>query len=168
MNGRTRGHRGRRVAGYRRHGWDRSRRHDPDAAGKRNRSSGDDQPGGMLNADRFKLLFGPYRSPRCRVGRTWLRCAIRGNVKVVGISDTPIRLSAAGSLRLSGARAIRRLSTTGAGVTDARRAWARPRQRLFCLTRPAIAITLPQSRNPDDNRRVGQEQFRWLIPISVS
>jgi hypothetical protein len=30
----------------------------------------------------FKLLFGPYRSPRCRVGRTWLRCAIRGQVKV--------------------------------------------------------------------------------------
>ena len=44
----------------------------------------------MLGADRFKLLFGPYRSPRCRVGRTWLRCAIRGKVKVVGISDTPI------------------------------------------------------------------------------
>lgn len=44
----------------------------------------------MLDVDRFKLLFGPYRSPRCRVGRTWLSCAIRGRVKVVGISDTPI------------------------------------------------------------------------------
>jgi hypothetical protein len=44
----------------------------------------------MLDVDRFKLLFGPYRMPRCRVGRTWLHCAIRGQVRVVGISDAPI------------------------------------------------------------------------------
>jgi hypothetical protein len=41
-------------------------------------------------ADRYRLLFAPYRPPRCRVGRTWLRCAIRGQVKVAGISDAPI------------------------------------------------------------------------------
>jgi hypothetical protein len=45
--------------------------------------------GGMLDADRFKLLFGPYAMPRCRVGR-WRKCVLQGKVKVVGISDTPI------------------------------------------------------------------------------
>lgn len=45
--------------------------------------------GGMLDVDRFKLLFGPYPMPRCRVGR-WITCAIRGKVKVAGISDTSI------------------------------------------------------------------------------
>jgi hypothetical protein len=40
----------------------------------------------MHDTDRFKLLFGPYQMPRCRVGR-WLTCAIRGRVKVVGITS---------------------------------------------------------------------------------
>src|SRR5207237_1150437 len=45
--------------------------------------------GGMLDANRFKLRFGPYLPPRCKVGRL-LRCALRGMVKVTGISDAPI------------------------------------------------------------------------------
>ena len=40
----------------------------------------------MDDTDRYKLLFGPYRAPRCRVGR-FLNCAIRGRVKVYAISD---------------------------------------------------------------------------------
>ena len=32
----------------------------------------------------------PYHCPRCRVGRTWLHCVIRGRVKVVGLADGPI------------------------------------------------------------------------------
>ena len=43
----------------------------------------------MLNLDRVKLLFGPYRSPRCKLGRT-LRCQIRGSVKVRGLTDARI------------------------------------------------------------------------------
>jgi hypothetical protein len=43
----------------------------------------------MYDADRFRLRFGPYMLPRCRIGG-WLRCAIRGNVKVTGISDAAI------------------------------------------------------------------------------
>jgi hypothetical protein len=43
----------------------------------------------MRDADRYKLRFGPYRAPRCRVGR-WLTCAVRGRVRVVAISDAPI------------------------------------------------------------------------------
>jgi len=39
----------------------------------------------MHDVDRFKLLHGPYRMPRCRVGRL-LRCTLRGMVRVVGIS----------------------------------------------------------------------------------
>jgi hypothetical protein len=43
----------------------------------------------MLPAVRFKLLFGPYRMPHCKIGR-WLKCRRRGKVKVVAISDAPI------------------------------------------------------------------------------
>jgi hypothetical protein len=45
--------------------------------------------GGMLDADRFRLRFGPYSTPRCRVGGC-LTCSVRGRVKVVAISHTPI------------------------------------------------------------------------------
>jgi hypothetical protein len=41
------------------------------------------------DADRFRLLFGPYRMPRCRVGRK-LFCEVRGWVTVRGLSDNPI------------------------------------------------------------------------------
>ena len=43
----------------------------------------------MHDAERFKLLYGPYRMPRCRVGRRLL-CQVRGTVVVAGISDAPI------------------------------------------------------------------------------
>jgi hypothetical protein len=39
--------------------------------------------------DRFRLLFGSYRTPRFRYGRKVL-CAVRGEVVVVGLSDGPI------------------------------------------------------------------------------
>src|SRR6266851_1449136 len=44
----------------------------------------------MQERNRVKLLFGPYRMPRCAVGRL-LRCRIRGKVRVRGISDGPIQ-----------------------------------------------------------------------------
>ena len=43
----------------------------------------------MHDADRLGLLFGSYRPPRCRIGG-WLRCAVRGRVRVVAISDARI------------------------------------------------------------------------------
>ncbi len=43
----------------------------------------------MLDADRFKLLHGPYRTPRCRLGKK-LFCEMRGWVTVTRISDAPI------------------------------------------------------------------------------
>lgn len=43
----------------------------------------------MDDRDRFRLLHGPYRMQRCRVGRL-LRCTLRGEVRVAGISDAPI------------------------------------------------------------------------------
>jgi hypothetical protein len=43
----------------------------------------------LSDAERFKLLFGPYRSPRCRVGKR-LRCVLRGELVVRGISDALI------------------------------------------------------------------------------
>jgi hypothetical protein len=41
------------------------------------------------DADRFKLFFGPYKAPRFRVGRV-VRCQVRGEVRIVGLSDAPI------------------------------------------------------------------------------
>jgi hypothetical protein len=38
------------------------------------------------DADRYRLLYGPYRMPRCRVGRK-LFCAVRGWVTVRKVSD---------------------------------------------------------------------------------
>ena len=44
----------------------------------------------MHERERVKLLFGPYRTPRCKVGRS-LRCAIRGKATVRGLTDAPIK-----------------------------------------------------------------------------
>ncbi|MBY0528015.1 MAG: hypothetical protein K2R98_31750 [Gemmataceae bacterium] len=41
----------------------------------------------MNDAGRFKLLHGPYRTPRCRVGKTKLLCELRGWVTVQRLSD---------------------------------------------------------------------------------
>jgi hypothetical protein len=43
----------------------------------------------MTDADRFKLLFGPYRTPRFRYGGT-LRCELRGDLVVTGLTDAPV------------------------------------------------------------------------------
>jgi len=40
----------------------------------------------MHDSERFKLLHGPYRAPRCRIGGK-LQCAQRGEVTVRGLSD---------------------------------------------------------------------------------
>jgi hypothetical protein len=43
----------------------------------------------MHDHDRFRLRFGPYRMPRCKVGG-WLTCAVRGRVRVAGIAESRI------------------------------------------------------------------------------
>lgn len=55
----------------------------------------------MNDADRFRLLHGPYRPPRCRVGRT-LCCELRGDVRVTGYSDGPLPWPAGHALGGSG------------------------------------------------------------------
>jgi hypothetical protein len=47
------------------------------------------------DADRLKLLSGPYRPPKCQVGR-FLRCHVRGRLRVRGLSDAPIPWPVAG------------------------------------------------------------------------
>jgi hypothetical protein len=39
----------------------------------------------MIDRERFKLLHGPYKAPRCKLGRV-LFCGMRGEVVVKGIS----------------------------------------------------------------------------------
>jgi len=43
----------------------------------------------MTDADRFKLLYGPYRAPRVRKGDV-VFCDVRGEVVVCGMSSGPI------------------------------------------------------------------------------
>ena len=44
----------------------------------------------MNDSDRFKLYFGPYKTPRFKYGqRVW--CEYRGWMKVVGLSDGKIQ-----------------------------------------------------------------------------
>lgn len=44
----------------------------------------------LPDVERFRLLNGPYRPPRCKIGG-WLECHLRGRVKVVAISDGQIQ-----------------------------------------------------------------------------
>jgi hypothetical protein len=44
----------------------------------------------MLEQDRVKLLFGPYRMPKRKVGQ-WLPCRMRGKARIMGISDAPMQ-----------------------------------------------------------------------------
>jgi hypothetical protein len=45
----------------------------------------------MRDTESYRLLFGPYRTPRCRVGG-WLECEYRGrDVTVGGLTDAPIQ-----------------------------------------------------------------------------
>ena len=44
----------------------------------------------MLEQERVKLLFGPYRTPKCKVGHR-LRYVMRGKITVAGLSDAPIQ-----------------------------------------------------------------------------
>jgi hypothetical protein len=44
----------------------------------------------MIDSERFKLLYGPYTAPRCRLGDKLL-CDYRDReVKVKAITDAPI------------------------------------------------------------------------------
>jgi hypothetical protein len=42
----------------------------------------------MDDADRFRLI-GTYRTPRFRIGQR-VRCLVRGEVIITGMTDTPI------------------------------------------------------------------------------
>lgn len=44
----------------------------------------------MRDADRYKLLYGPYHAPRCRLGKKLL-CKRRGWVRVTRMSSGPIQ-----------------------------------------------------------------------------
>jgi hypothetical protein len=43
----------------------------------------------MRDSERFKLLFGPYRTPRFGYGKVAF-CEVRGQVTICGLSDAPI------------------------------------------------------------------------------
>ena len=43
----------------------------------------------MEDADRFRLLFGPHKTPRFHIASR-VRCEVGGEVRIVGLSDAPI------------------------------------------------------------------------------
>jgi hypothetical protein len=43
----------------------------------------------MTDRDRFKLLYGPYRTPRFKLGDV-VFCEMRGEVKIVGLRDCDV------------------------------------------------------------------------------
>jgi hypothetical protein len=55
---------------------------------------------GMQDADRFQLLYGPYRAPRFRYGAT-VACQAYGLVKIVGVTSARIRPVQKSGKRLS-------------------------------------------------------------------
>lgn len=54
----------------------------------------------MQDADRFQLLYGPYRAPRFRYGAT-VACQAYGLVKIVGVTSARIRPVQKSGKRLS-------------------------------------------------------------------
>ena len=102
----------------------------------------------MLEQERVKLLFGPYRTPKCKVGRR-LRCVMRGKVTVAGLSDAPIQWpyvpqpggNGYRSLILCGdlIRAVRRDDAGASRVEVSHGGAAAPNQRLK-LTGAAILV----------------------------
>jgi hypothetical protein len=54
----------------------------------------------MRQFDRVKLFFGPYRTPRFKLG-TKVDCATRGEMVTVGLSDGRIQSPSAHSLCLA-------------------------------------------------------------------
>jgi hypothetical protein len=49
----------------------------------------------MTDTDRLKLLYGPYRSLKRRMG-CFLRCRVRGLLRIKGLSGAPIPWRVAG------------------------------------------------------------------------
>jgi hypothetical protein len=80
----------------------------------------------MTEKDRFKLLFGPYRTPRFKYGDV-VTCEIRGDVKIVGLTAARIPWPKCRSGKRS--RAIILYGALAEGVTpigSAARTWQRP------------------------------------------
>jgi hypothetical protein len=66
------------------------------------------------DADRFKLLFGPYQKPRFRYGKV-VFCEARGEVTICGLTDAPIPLARGPALAEAGQRAGPGIAPRGSG-----------------------------------------------------
>jgi hypothetical protein len=109
--------------------------------------------------DPTRLLFGPYRPPRCRLGRA-LVCEVRGEVTVCGITDARIpwpvgKRGRARSLVVCGglAKAVRRES--GLAVCH----WWGVTPQTVTKWRKALGV----GRVTAGTRRVFQEQHRRVF-----
>jgi hypothetical protein len=83
----------------------------------------------LPDAERFRLRYGPYAPPKCRIGG-WLTCRLRSRVRVVAISDARIQWPMTrhvnggnATLILCGdlVKAVRRESTTARADRGVRR-----------------------------------------------
>jgi len=87
----------------------------------------------MRQSDRVKLFFGPYRTPRFKLG-TKVDCAVRGELVIVGLSDgrIPWRLGMQGARAAAKGEAVTKVNKQ---ATAMRMAFlvAPPRERVVGL-----------------------------------
>jgi hypothetical protein len=113
----------------------------------------------MPNRFVHRLLFGPYRPPRCRLGRI-LKCAVRGEVIVCGMTDARIpwpvgkRGRARSHVVCGGlAQAVRRESNLAVSH------WWGVTPHTVSIWRKALGVA---QVNPG-TRRIKQEQWRRVF-----
>jgi hypothetical protein len=111
----------------------------------------------MLDADRFKLRFGPYLPPRCRPGR-WIRCALSGMVKVVGMSSSPIPWPVA--RRVTGGPSF--LIITDALVRAIRRESNQAIAHHFGVTPQTVTVWRKALGVPQANEGTSRLQADWM------
>jgi len=108
----------------------------------------------MQDSERFKLLKGPYAAPRCEV-RGFLRCRMRGKVRVTSISDAPIPWPCTrnGSPILCGdlVKAVRRESA------EAVAHWFGVSAQTVCIWRNAVGVEQNNAGTIKLRRRLAPE-----------
>src|SRR3954471_2996944 len=117
----------------------------------------------MTDADRCRLLFGPYRAPRWRYGRVVMD-EVRGEVTVVGLTAGRIpwpvgkRVRAKGPVLAAGlARAVR------AEAAQAVAHWWGLSAHTVCLYRRALGVP----RSTAGTRRLRQLNYREVVTPEV-
>jgi len=110
----------------------------------------------MSDDDRFKLLFGPYRTPVFKYGDDAF-CELRGDVILCGLTDAPIpgptgKNRAAGMSRVQYHRPLRERRSQERGTSTSRVRTASMREPCRQATCIAAQLDFPSVTNLDSDR----------------